>query len=92
MPQPHLDLGDIGVMLQCIGCGRGTQTMHTQPVDLDACSLSPLRNHLIDAIGADPGTGGATADRAKQGAIARFAGDVPFQIRMNALGRDRVLW
>lgn len=79
MAQPYLNLGDIGVVLQGVCRGRCTQSMHTQPVDVDARRLGPQRNHLIDTIDADPCTGGATADRAKQRNIARFAGNVPFQ-------------
>lgn len=39
MPQPLLDLGDIGLMLQGIGRGRRPQAVNTQAGDLNASSL-----------------------------------------------------
>jgi hypothetical protein len=88
--QPDLDFGDIGVMLKRISRGCGPQTVYAQPVNVDARRLCPMGHDLVDAVTRNGPAGGATADRAKQRAIARFALSVALQILMNALGRDRV--
>ncbi len=51
MPQPLLDLGDIGLMLQGIGRGRRPQSMHAQAGDLDAGSLGIDPDQGIDPLG-----------------------------------------
>lgn len=79
-------------MLQGIGRCRGSQPMHAQAFDVNIRRLGPLGHHLIDAIGTDPGTGGAATDRAKQRARAGLALDIGLQVRMDPFGRDGVQW
>lgn len=90
MPQPDLDLGNIGVILQDIGRRRGAQAVHPEPVDLDARGVGPLRDHLIDAVRGGAAAGGAAPQRAEQWIIARLALAVPLQVGMQAFGGHRV--
>ncbi|RMV37689.1 hypothetical protein ALP12_01740 [Pseudomonas savastanoi pv. phaseolicola] len=62
----HICTFDIGVMLQSIGRRRCSQTMHTQPLDLDACHACPLRNNGVKTIRSGTGAGGCATHRAKK--------------------------
>ena len=57
MTQPGLNLGDVGLMLQGVGCCGGSETMDAQAVDLNPRLPRVGRHHRIDAIGCDAGTG-----------------------------------
>lgn len=63
MPQPSLNLGNVGLMLQSIGGGSGSQTVHTQTSDLNAGALRIMSHQSIDAIGSHAGAGVSTAQR-----------------------------
>lgn len=90
MSQPQLDLGDIGVMFQGIGRGRGPEPVHAEAVDVDPCRLSPLRNDRVNPVRANAGAGGGATDRAEQRAIPGFAFIVPLQVLVDPLGGHRV--
>src|SRR6202011_6240676 len=49
VPQPLLDLGNIGIMRQSVCCCRGTQRMHTQAHNLgaEASFQASLANDIL---------------------------------------------
>jgi hypothetical protein len=53
MPQPLLDLGDIGFMVERVGRGGGAQRMRPEAGDLDFQGSGIAGQHLVHAIGRD---------------------------------------
>ncbi len=84
--QPHLYLGNIGVVLQGVGRRRCAQAVHAQVLDDDAGLLGVGLDHGVDAVGRNAGTGGGAAQRAKQRTGRRCALTVLLQVRVDALG------
>ena len=56
MPEPLLHLGDVGLVVERVGRGRGSQRVHAEPLDVHAdthCRSVPVPYVLLgDAISA----------------------------------------
>src|SRR5258708_14346243 len=70
--EPFLNLGDIGLMLQCIGRRRCPQAMHAQSLYLDLSARRVSEHDLVDAISSQRCMG-LSSCRLKEGGIRRFA-------------------
>lgn len=66
MTQPGLDLGDVGLMFQGIGCRRRSKSVYAQTVDHNPGVLGVGRHNGIDAVGRDAGTRQFAAQRYEQ--------------------------
>jgi len=91
VPQPDLHLGDVGLVVQCVGGGRGSQAVHTQFCDFDTRRFGIFADERIDAIGTDAGTGRASAQWQKQRRLAvELVMRGRFQVRIDPLRSHRV--
>ena len=51
VPQPFLDLGDVGLVLQGVGCCGGTQGMGRDVLDVDADLAGILFKESVNGCG-----------------------------------------
>lgn len=55
MPQPNLHLGDVGLVLQRVGCGRTPQAVHAKARDLGAGDLGVVIDDRENPVDCDAG-------------------------------------
>lgn len=70
MSQPLLDEGDFSLVLEGVGCGRGSQGVEAYPVDVDPGLLRVHLGHLVDPVPGDCGiqnTGAVVAHGSEEG-------------------------
>lgn len=70
MPEPLLDIGDVGLVLEGVGRGRCSQCVQAQPVDFDPGTGRVSLEHLVDPVAGEvllelPGA--VVADRPEEG-------------------------
>ncbi len=50
VPEPLLNLRNVGVVVERVGSGRCSKRVQTQPVNLDAGSRAVVLHHFVDAV------------------------------------------
>ena len=66
MPEPFLDFGDVGLVVECVCGGRRPQRMRAD-LEAERCRIGP--HQLINAVGGDrriTRAGGVVLDRPEQ--------------------------